>query len=66
MKKAIIITGSNSGIGLECTKQFCENTSDTIIAISRNTNYLQTLSYTNLLAIACNVVNYESLQKIMD
>jgi NADP-dependent 3-hydroxy acid dehydrogenase YdfG len=66
-KNIIIITGSNSGIGFECVKQFCEEyTCDLIVAISRNTDHLQKLPYTNLQIIACDVTDYEKLQTIIN
>ncbi len=47
MNKAIVITGANSGIGLECVKQFCESFHDNlIVALSRSTNNLEQLLYT--------------------
>ncbi len=66
-KKVVIITGANSGIGFECVKQFCEEfTGNIIIAVSRNINYLQQLLYPNLHNIACDVVDYQKFQAIID
>lgn len=64
--QSIIITGANSGIGLECTKQFCETFKDrVIVAISRSDNNLQELKYHNLEIKKCDVTNYEELNLII-
>lgn len=66
-KNAIIITGANSGIGLECVTQFCEEFKhNTIIAISRKLDNLNKLTRTNLISITCDVSDYASLKQIID
>lgn len=65
MKEAIVITGANSGIGLECVKQFCEIFKDnTVIATSRSTSKLQELKYRNLEIKKCDVTDYLELEKM--
>lgn len=66
MKKVIVITGANSGIGLECTKQFCEEfKNNNVIAISRSINNLQELRYSNLEVKKCDVTNFDELKLII-
>ncbi|MDQ5920416.1 MAG: hypothetical protein QG673_472 [Pseudomonadota bacterium] len=67
MNKSIIITGANSGIGLECVKQFCESFNDKlIVALSRNTHNLQQLPYSNMQMHNCDVTNFKQLKKLID
>ncbi len=68
MKKAIIITGANSGIGYECVQQFCTfYHNHNIIAISRSINHLERLHrYGNCIIKQCDVTDQESLNKIIE
>jgi NADP-dependent 3-hydroxy acid dehydrogenase YdfG len=66
MENSIIITGANSGIGLELVKQLANELSQiNIIAISRNTNHLEELSYSNLQYYQCDISNHENLKDIV-
>lgn len=66
MNKVIIITGANSGIGFECVKQFCETFGqNTIIAISRNIDKLQQVSYANMHIHQCDITDYQKLNTII-
>ena len=61
--ESIIITGANSGIGLECVKQFCEIFTNTLIlAISRNDDNLRELKYSNLQIVKCDVADYKLIK----
>ena len=66
-KQSIVITGANSGIGFECVKQFCESfTEKLIVALSRSTNNLQQLSYSNMHIHSCDVTDYAQLNTIIN
>ncbi len=66
MNNSIIITGANSGIGLELVKQLAtESNNLTIIAISRSINQLEQLSYANLKIYQCDISKYEELAGII-
>jgi len=63
--KIMVITGANSGIGLECVKQFL-NDGWHISAISRKSNNLVNLTPSDKLDIyECDVTNYTALQGVV-
>lgn len=67
MDEAIIIIGSNSGIGFECVKQFCEAfEKNIIIAISCSVSNLKQLSYSNIQIHSCDVTSYQQLKILID
>ncbi|HLX52924.1 MAG TPA: SDR family oxidoreductase, partial [Aquella sp.] len=64
--KIMAITGANSGIGLECVKQFLTDGWH-VSAISRKSNNLANLTPNDKLDIyECDVTNYTALQGVVD
>ncbi|MBP9743047.1 MAG: SDR family NAD(P)-dependent oxidoreductase [Burkholderiales bacterium] len=60
----IVVTGANSGIGLECVSQFLEENWQ-VIAISKNSNNLKLITHTNLEIYECDVCDYTKLTNII-
>lgn len=60
MAKNIIITGTSRGIGYELVKLFANN-GDFVISLSRKQDSIQTLELKNVLSIACDLDNKQSL-----
>lgn len=60
----IVVTGANSGIGLECVYQFLEEKWQ-VIAISKNSNNLKLVAHTNLEIYECDVCDYTKLTNII-
>jgi len=63
-RKVMIITGANSGIGLECFKKFADIY--TVIGISRNINNLIDMSLANTKIYQCDVSDFAALKKVIE
>ena len=62
--KTIVITGANSGIGLECVKQFLSNNWH-VCAISRSSDNLDEIKHSNLSIYKCDVSNWTKLGEVV-
>lgn len=62
--KHVVITGTSRGIGLEMVKLFAK-AGHKVLAISRNTEPVETLGLKNVHAISCDITSEESLEKVV-
>jgi len=65
MKRAIMITGANNGIGLALTRSLLEM-GDCIATLDLETNNLASLPHPNLLPFRCDVTQPQQIQAVVD
>ncbi len=63
--KNIVITGTSRGIGFELAQLFANNNHN-VLALSRNTNSIESLQHKNITAIPTDISNDNDLKKISD
>lgn len=66
MKKAIIITGATSGIGLECVKQFLMIDDLYVFALGRNIDSLKLLQCDQLIVKQIDVLNTSEINILVN
>ncbi|MFN7094114.1 MAG: SDR family oxidoreductase [Burkholderiales bacterium] len=64
IKETIVITGANSGIGLESVKQFLASGYQ-VAAISKNLSNLINIESDELTIYTCDVTDYSCMQKVI-
>ena len=62
MKKNIVITGTSRGIGFQLAQQFAQE-GHQVIALSRNSSPLEKVNHANILPIATDLMDENSLEK---
>lgn len=62
--KTILITGSNSGIGLQLTKKLLEQNNCVIAFYNKNSNNLNKLNFEKLIKIKCDLSSLSNLDLI--
>ncbi|CAL2092755.1 SDR family oxidoreductase [Tenacibaculum sp. 190524A05c] len=62
MKKNIVITGTSRGIGFQLAQQFAQE-GHQVIALSRNSSPLEKVNHANILPIATDLMDENSLGK---
>ena len=65
MSKNIIITGTSRGIGFELVKLF-ENQGHNVLALSRNTEPIESLELKNVTAFSCDLCESHIYNKVAD
>lgn len=63
--KNIVITGTSRGIGFELAQLFANNNHN-VLALSRNTNSIESLQHKNITAIPTDISNDNDLKKVTD
>jgi len=63
--KNIVITGTSRGIGFELAQLFANNNHN-VLALSRNTNSIESLQHKNITAIPTDICNDNDLKKVSD
>ena len=63
--KNIVITGTSRGIGFELAQLFANNNHN-VLALSRNTNSIESLQHKNIRAISTDICNDNDLKKVSD
>lgn len=63
MKKNIVITGTSRGIGFELVKLFAKETSNQILALSRNETPVSALKIDNVTSFSFDLSSEEDLKK---
>jgi len=63
--KNVLITGTSRGIGFELAKLFAKNNHN-VLAISRNTETLTSLSLKNITTIAVDITDKKNLKKVAE
>lgn len=66
MKKAIVITGATSGIGLECVRQFLTIDNLYIFALGRNIDCLKPLECDRLIIKQIDVLNANDISLLIE
>ncbi len=66
MKKAIVVTGATSGIGLECVRQFLTVDNLYIFALGRNINSLKPLECDRLIIKQIDVLNANDISLLIE
>lgn len=62
--KTIVLTGANSGIGLDVLKILAEGTGNKILAVDRNTDTLDSLTLDGVSVMKCDVSSKEAVDSI--
>lgn len=63
--KHVVITGTSRGIGFELAKQFAD-AGHQVLALSRNTQPLNSINHQNITTIAVDLSQQEQLQKVLN
>jgi short-subunit dehydrogenase len=63
--KNIVITGTSRGIGFELAQLFASNNHN-VLALSRNTNSIDSLQHKNITAISTDLSNEDDLKKVSE
>ncbi len=63
--KNIVITGTSRGIGFELAQLFANNNHN-VLALSRNTDSIESLQHKNITAISTDLSNEDDLKKVSD
>ncbi|AUR50897.1 SDR family oxidoreductase [Aquella oligotrophica] len=66
MKKAIVVTGATSGIGLECVRQFLTIDNLYIFALGRNIDSLKPLECDRLIVKQIDVLNANDISLLIE